>query len=766
VKRTIAIALLLATPALADSPEIVTVTAVRLPGGTIDPAKLPGEVKSLSISEATLDRQTDVLPSIVAEELPGVSLNDEQGSPFQPDLVYRGFKASPISGVAEGLAVYQNGVRVNESFGDAVNWDLVPEFAVDRFSLESGNPAFGLNALGGAIALDMKDGFRFQGLHAELSGGSFGNVTGNAQYGAQSGPYAFYAGIGGVHDDGFRDLSATNLRQAYADAGYEAGPMTLHLSLAAANNKIDAVGPTPIEMLEQDRKSVFTFPQSIGNAMELAQLRGTYRLSPDFLLTGNVYYRHFAQHLIDGNTTDVEACGNDPAHFCLEGNGDFPGDALYGQGGNPVPVSVLPAGATPGETDFSHTDSHAYGLSLELSSKSDLFGHGNDFAAGATYDHGHTGYGAQGELGTLLPSLQVVGSGVIIDQANNPSASPPLEQPVRVDATDAYTGLYLIDAFDLTDRWTLTLSGRYNIADIGLGDRLGTSLNGSHGFSRFDPGLGAVYKLSRAAAFYAGYSETNRAPTPGELSCADPASPCLLDTFLVDDPPLKQVVARTYETGLRGAFDSGGHFDWDIGIYRTDVSDDILLLATGVNGFGFFTNAGATRHQGVDASLAWHDGAWHAQLAYSYLDASFRDPLVLASDSPAANADGLIFVSKGDRIPLMPRNRLTLSAGYTAAVWSLGAALRWQGAQVLAGDESNQEPQMPGYATVDLHGSYKVMEGVEAFAEVENLFDKKYFTYGAFTELDGLPPNFNLTDGRTFSPAPGRLIYGGLRLSL
>ena len=755
--------LLLAAPAAAE-PEIVTVTGVRLPGGTIDPEKLAGESVSLSVANLALDRQTDVLPSLVQAELPGVSLSDEQGSQFQPDFVYRGFKASPISGVAEGLAVYQNGVRVNESFGDAVNWDLVPEFAVDRFTLESGNPAFGLNALGGAIALDMKDGFRFQGKQAQASAGSFGNITGNAQYGVQSGPWGFYVGIGGVHDDGFRDRSAANLRQAYADVGYEQGPMTLHLSLAAANNKIDAVGPTPIEMLEQDRRSIFTYPQSIANTMELAQLRGAYRLSPDFLLTGNAYMRHFHQGLIDGNTTDVEACGNDPAHFCLEGDGDFPDDALYDQHGNPVPVSVLPAGATPGETDFSRTDSHAFGVAFELSSKSDLFGHGNDFAAGASYDRGRTGYDAHGELGTLLPSLQVVGSGVIIDQANSPTASPPLEQPVSITATNAYTGLYLIDAFDLTGRWSVNVSGRYNSAHIGLHDRIGTSLNGSHTFSRFDPGVGTTYKVSDSTTFYLGYSETNRAPTPGELSCADPTSPCLLDTFLVDDPPLKQVVARTYEAGLRG---KGSAFDWDVSLYRTDVSDDILLLATGVNGFGFFTNAGRTRHQGFDASVGWHDdGPWRLRLAYSFLDATFRDPLVLASDSPAANADGLIFVGKGDRLPLMPRNRLTLSADYDATDWSLGADLRWQDSQVLAGDESNQEPRMPGYATVDLHGAYRIATGVTAFAEIENLFDKKYFTYGSFTALDGLPPNINLSDPRTFSPAPGRLIAGGLRLSL
>ncbi len=403
MKVTFAICLLLATPALAQQTETVVVTGTRLPGGTIDPAKLPGAYASVDVGSRTLDRQTDVLPSIVIDSMPGVSLNDEQGSQFQPDLVYRGFEASPISGVAEGIAVYQNGVRVNEAFGDAVNWDLVPEFAVDRFTLQSGNPAYGLNALGGAIALDMKDGFHFQGAHAELSGGSFGNVTGNAQYGVQSGPFALYVGIGGVHDDGFRDLSSTKLQQAYADAGYEAGPLTLHLSLAVADNTIDAVGPTPIEMLDQDRRSVFTSPQSIGNQAQLAQLRGTYKLSSDFLLTGNAYVRHFSQALIDGNTTDVEACDNDPSQFCLEGNGDFPDDALYDQNGNPVPVNALPPGATPGETDFSRTDTHSYGFSFELSSKSDLFGHANQFAAGASYDRGETDYSAHGELGALLP---------------------------------------------------------------------------------------------------------------------------------------------------------------------------------------------------------------------------------------------------------------------------------------------------------------------------------------------------------------------------
>ena len=145
---------------------------------------------------------------------------------------------------------------------------------------------------------------------------------------------------------------------------------------------------------------------------------------------------------------------------------------------------------------------------------------------------------------------------------------------------------------------------------------------------------------------------------------------------------------------------------------------------------------------------------------------TFRDALVLSSDSPAADANGLIYVSKGDQLPLMPHNRLTLSADYTEGAWMAGANLRWQSSQYLAGDQSNQEAQMPGFTTVDVHGSYKLSAHIEGFAEIENLFDKRYFTYGAFTELDGLPPSVSLSDPRTFSPAPGRVYFAGVRLSL
>jgi iron complex outermembrane recepter protein len=602
-----------------------------------------------------------------------------------------------------------------------------------------------------------------------VSQGNFRNTTGYAAYGFREGNFGAYAAFGGVRDGGFRFLSPTDLRQGYGDVGYEDDRITLHASVTAANNYLGALGPTPVEMLAADPRSIFTSPQTKHNEMQLLQLTGTLEATDMLVLAADAYYRHFEQQLVDGNTTNVTACTNDAGFFCLEGNDLYPADLLYDNTGNPVPTSVLPNGATPAETDFITTNTNTVGGGLQATFTAPLAGMENNLVVGATIDHSVTHYAAYGELGQVLPSLQVVGASVIIDQGASGTASPPIEEPVSVRSATDYYGLYFTDTLSVSKRLAWTVSGRWNRAQIAISDLIGTSLDSSHGFARFNPGTGITYALSDKITAYASYSEANRAPTAGELSCADPNSPCLLDAFLVSDPSLKQVVSRTYEAGLRGHFTAraaSARVQWYASAFRTDNSDDIILLATKINGFGYFSNTGITRRQGIETGFTLTARQWQGSLSYTLLDATFRENLTLASNSPAANADGNIFVHPGDRIPLTPRHRVTLGLDYSPLrQWKLGGDLRYTSSQFLANDEANQEPPLPGFTVVNLHSSYTLSNALQLFAGVDNALDRTYYTYGTFSALAGLPPNFHLTNPRTYSRSPPRTYFAGIRVS-
>ena len=750
-----------AVPARAEDsitlPEIGVVATTPLLGSGIDRDKWPGAVETLGAPDID---ETDgpKLTGALDRKVGSVSLNKEQGSPFQPDLLYRGFAASPIFGVAQGLAVYQNGVRLNESFGDTVNWDLIPDFAIDRVNLVGANPVFGLNALGGAIALGMKNGFTAPGTRFEIEGGSFGRVEGNAEYGINAGPFASYIGVGGVHEDGYRDHSPALLRKLYGDLGYRWNGIELHLSYARASNMIDAAGPTPVELLAQSRTAVFTLPQAMRNQSDLVTLGGSYAATGALRFDGNVYYRHFGQHLIDGNTTEVQACA-DPTLLCLGNASTLLVDAAG------MPVANALGGATPSEIDRTKTETNAVGGSVQATLNQSLWNRGNQLVAGLALDHARTNYGAASELGILQPDRYVVGTGTIIDQPDGTLA------PISLGASSDYYGLYATDTLDVTDALSVTVSGRYNLALIDLDDRFGTALGGHHSYGRFNPAAGGAYRLASWATAYLGYAEANRVPTAGELACANPAHPCALDAFLVSDPALKQVVARSWEAGLRGSVpgtDLPGRIGWHLGGFRTDSANDIINIASPlVTGLGYFQNAGTTRRQGVEAGLSYRAEEWSVSAEYALVDAIFLNDLTLSSpNNPAADANGNIAVRPGDRLPLVPEHRLKLAGDYEpAAGFKIGADLIVASGEFYAGDQSNQNPKIPGYHVVNLRASYRIGEHAEAFVHIDNVLDAHYATYGTFAPTGAVAPGLVLTDPRSLAVAEPLGVFVGVRAS-
>ena len=760
------------TPANAKQLSTVLVEATAVSGGVaLDADKVPGNVQGLSASDLTRNGSASLTQALNAQ-LGSISVNDNLNDPYQPDILYRGFEASPVLGTPQGLAVYQNGVRINEAFGDTVNWDLFPDMAINRVQIASSNPVYGLNALGGAISVDMKNGFNYTGGELELSGGSFGQRSAGAEYGANDGTFGIYAAAKTLDSDGWRDFSSDALRQFYTDLSLRVDKLSLDLSYTHGENHLDGQGSAPAQELAVSRRLVFTGPQANDNELNFVTLNGTYKATENWSVQGVLYYRQFSQRVSNGNTTDYTACTTAAfAGSLCQSDGITPVNNAAGQNlpdisqGGDVPI---------GENDFENINSYSHGATLQISNDQSIFGHDNQFTAGASFDYAHTDFYSGAQIGVIDAQLTVLPSNLYVD---TPESSDFGAVPVILRASNRDIGGYLTDTFNVTPDFALTASGRYDVAHIDLQDRRGTSLDGNNRFSHFNPAFGGTYKLTPTVTAYAGISTNTRTPTASEIECSDPLKPCLLPSNLAGDPPnLRQVVAHTAEFGLRGnipnAFATDGAVTWNLGAFRTNSFDDIYGISTSVSS-GFYQNIGSTRREGIEAGFNYQTDKWSAYFNYSYVDATFQSAIQLPSPSnPFQDADGNIEVRPGDRLPGIPKNRVKVGVDYAVTPqWKLGASMIIVSNEYYFGDESNQNKPLPGYHVVNLHASYQVARNIQVFGSIDNVFNAKYATYGIYSDPTGVGtpgvPVDGVTNGpgvdnRFFSPAAPTAVYGGV----
>jgi outer membrane receptor protein involved in Fe transport len=419
-----------------------------------------------------------------------------------------------------------------------------------------------------------------------------------------------------------------------------------------------------------------------------------------------------------------------------------------------------------GEIDRTTTHSTTTGVSLQATNSDKIFGHNNNFVVGASFDSSVTRFSASAELGTIGPNFVVSGNGIFPGQSGDPVSIGP----VALRTTNQYSGLYALDTFDVTNAFSITGGGRFNVANVRLEDQIGTSLNGNSIYMRFNPVIGGTYKITSELTAYAGYSEGNRAPTPLELGCADPAHPCIVAAFLVSDPLLKQVVSRTMEAGLRGSRDLNvGTLGWKLGVFRAENSDDILAIPSPVlQGFGYFQNVGSTRRQGIETEINLKSSTLQLYASYALVDARFLDALQVGSNSPFADANGNVQILPGNRIPAIPRNRIKAGVEYSVnGAFKVGGDALFVSSQYFVGDESNQAQRLPPYAVFNLHASYQINKTFQIYARADNIFDNRYATYGTFFNTSAVPNFANggapFTDPRSVSPARPRAFYAGLK---
>ena len=744
-------------------PTFDVVATTPLGGGEIDVAKSPFAVWQTNSQDAQTFNDT-TLPDTLARSAPGVTVGNVSGNEFEPDLFYRGFDATAVTGTPQGLAVFQNGTRINEAFGDVVNWDLIPQIAIDKTTIIAANPIFGLNALGGAVTVTMKNGFTWQGFETDAEVGSFVRAQEQIQYGKQFGNWSIYAAASQINDGGWRVAEASQLTNFYGDLGYKANGFESHLQLTAGNTQFGVSAFTPIQQLQTNWGSVYTIPQTTYNQMVMLQWTGSYAYSPTLSFQGGAYFRQFNQQHVDGNGTEVTPC---PPFSCL--NGSPVHDTL----GGIIPDISQGGTLDLGEDDDNQTQSRSVGVSGQVVDTDKIFGRDNSLTVGTSLDYGWTHYTGSSQLGTISftgNAFPVTVFPFFIDEPDS------FLNPIDVRANNTYVGVYALDTFNATDRLTLTGGGRFNFAAINLEGTNDALLSGYSDYFHLNPTVGLTYKLTPDINFYAGYAMTNRTPTPLELGCASPTDPCIIDNFLSSDPPLKQVVGNTFELGFRGTnafsqFGLGpqwGKLQWSAGLFRTTLTNDILPVVSTFNGFGFYTNVGTTLRQGAEVGVQWTGDRWSAYANYTYIDAiyltTFEEP---SPNNPLADANGNIPITNGTQIAGIPKNTVKVGVDYAVTPnWKVGADMVAASGQVIFGNENNAVPQVPGYAVFGVHTSYQYNKQVQLFGYVQNIFDQRYYTAGGLVQTGEFMTGPSITNPQTFGPAKPVAIYGGIRITL
>ena len=788
--RTAATAYLCATALCVGAAEIETITVVApTPVGDndLDVRDFPGSIQTAAAEDLGASGSMDV-SSYLARHARGVHINSAQGNPLQSDLYYRGYAASPLLGLPMGLTVYQDGVRLNEPLGDAVNWDLIPTRAVAGMSLLGGsNPLYGLNTLGGSIVLNMKNGFDHAGHAVALEGGSHGRFTGSVESGANNGLIAYYANANRFREDGWRDLSPSTSTVLYGNVRWRSDGRTLRIDHLRGTSDLTGNGLSPVGLLAEDRAAIFTAPDITENDSELWRIGGTTALGENATLVA-----HF--HVRDNHTNSFNGDGmeEDDIDELIDGFGgrDTLADALrnecrgepsldFANAADDAFEEAVAESGCAAVNNLSARDQESRGGVAELRLPVAFMGTEHDVNAGIGAYRGESGFDSRVQFALFDPALRsTVASGAVTGGFDD-------------DRTDIATEVrrlhvYLRDSFSLDGAWVVNLAGFFHDSEVRLRDRTGEQpqLNGDHGFTGFNWSAGVVRRWENRDVF-GSYSQSSRLPTPIELACSEALArnpetgemeECRLPNAFLADPPLKEVVARSVEVGARGTNRAG--WQWSMGLFHAYNDNDIIWQTGQTRAHGLFRNVDGTRRRGVEASIAKTAESWRWQLDYSYVVATFDDDFdVLSPNHPANAADdddeddespATRPVERGDRIPGIPAHLLKADLAYSLTERvSVGADMIAVSGSHLRGDESNELDELDGYAVVNARANYQTGR-FEVFVLVENLFDEEYENFGLIgeepDEVVGLDDIGD--DVRFLGPGAPRSIRLGVTLGL
>ena len=715
--------------------EVLSITPLE--GIGLPPDRIPSSMQNIQ-SKDLRAQQSTTIADFMNNNLTGVSVNDTQNNPYQPDVTYRGYSVSPILGGQTGMSVYIDGVRVNDAFGDGVSWDLIPTNSIKGVSLMPGsNPIFGYNTLGGALSIQTKSGRTNPGVKAEVSAGSWGRKVESAEFGGVSkdGAIDYFISANLFNEEGWRDASNSAVRQVFGKLGWENNTTKLNLSFTGANNELTGNGLIPVDMLSNlGRESIYTKPDSTNNNYGLLNLSASHWLSEKTMLSGNVYYKYNERSSINGDAND--GFDTNPVHSSHTA-GQSAEDGTVAQNLTNCRAGILDADEhCDGASTSTKTRQRTLGFSGQLTMDNTLFSKPNQFIFGGGFERAKVHFNKDLQYGVLNAERGVDNLWLMTGS-----------DKVDMKSFNNTYSLFASNNIELSEKLNLTASGRYNYTSLDLRDLYNATLvaqrssnskynvSGDHTYARFNPSIGLNFNPTKTLSLFTSYNEGTRTPTALELGCANPVAPCKYPNQMAADPHLKQVVAKTYEIG--GQTLLANNLKLNASVYRSENNNDIqFVYASG--SLGYFNNVGKTRRIGLDTSLSgsYNDFNWAA--GYSYVEATYQSDLTLPNQVNSSGTGSVISVTKGDYLPNIPKHQFKLRLDYNIIPsWNVGTNINVFSDRFMMGNENNEHTdngvlkgKTPGYTVVNIDTNYKIDSSWSLFGKVSNLFDKDYTNGG------------------------------------
>jgi outer membrane receptor protein involved in Fe transport len=803
-------------PIGAAAAQVDVVAVTPLPGSDLDVRDIPAPIQTATAQDIQNSTALD-LSDFLNRRLSGVNINENQGNPFQADVNYRGYTASPLLGTPQGLSVYMDGVRLNQPFGDVVNWDLIPRIAIDDIGLVPGsNPLFGLNTLGGALSIETKDGRSHRGTSVEVTGGSFGRRAGEFESGGLTAKgFHWYVAGNWFHEDGWRVASPSDVRQIFAKAGWQGAASSVTLTSGYADNVLIGNGLQEQRFLARDYASGYTLGDLTSNRSPFVNAIVRHAAGA-WTVSANAYLRYLRTSTVNpnlnNNSLDEAVYQPTPADQAALSAAGYTGFPTSGANASNTPFPYWrciaqalqlsePSEKCTGVIVNGLTEQYNYGATGQATWTTTQHGRSNRLTAGAGWDRSALTFQQSMQFAYVNPDYTLTGVNAFGDGSTNQNGEP-VDTRVNLHGVPQTVSVYATDTLSIGGQWSLTASGRYNRTTITNTDRLNPgggpgSLDAGDVFQRFNPAAGVTFSPHPNVTTYASYSEGSRAPTTIELGCADPNNPCSLPNALAGDPPLDQVVTRTFEVGVRGAT-RPAHLSWSAGWFWTRNHDDILFVSSTQTGNGYFKNFGDTQRAGLEARVTSRIGRVTLGANYTFLSATYQSTETIDGSSNSTNdaaqggtpgMDGVITIQPGDRIPLIPHhlgkafadlqltNRISVNIGLLSA-----------SSAYARGNENNEhEPDgvyylgpgtSPAYGVVNVGARYQVARWAQVFGQINNLFDHHYYTAAqlgptGFTDqgtfiarpFPAANGNFPVVHATFYAPGAPIGAWGGLRVT-